>query len=157
MKKFKFGWGHRYVDMSIVLMGVAIAILVWFIPSFDSDPQLQAFYKEQRELKEKRLAVEAAEARIKRQEEELGIIWVPPPPPKAPSATPAQTPDKPPAKPAPKQKSLYFGAVTVPLSDRVQTRLDLGPKPADACPPKRIPDSSEWSSRWRRARFPWST
>ena len=102
--KFKLGWGHRYVDMSIVVMGVAVAILVWFIPSFENDPQLQAFYKEQRELKAHRLKVEAAEARIKKEEEELGIVWVPPPPPKAPAATPAKpAPAKPtPAKPAPK-------------------------------------------------------
>ena len=100
--KFKLGWGHRYIDMSIVVMGVVVAVLVWFIPSFENDPQLQAFYKEQRELKAHRLKVEAAEARIKKEEEELGIVWVPPPPPKAPAATQEKSPAPKPAKPAPK-------------------------------------------------------
>jgi hypothetical protein len=108
--KFKLGWGHRYVDMSIAVLGVVVAVLVWFIPNINADPEVQQFYKHQRELKEHRLKVEAAEARIKKEEEELGIVWVPTPQPKAPAASPdkspapaqGKAPAKAPAKPEPK-------------------------------------------------------
>jgi hypothetical protein len=104
----KLGWGWKYIDASIVVMGIAIAILVWFIPSLDQNKDLQAFMKSQREAKEYYQRVEAEKARIKKEEEELGIVWVPTPPsmlaPKPAPGGAAPAPAKPKPKPAPVKK-----------------------------------------------------
>jgi hypothetical protein len=41
---------------------------------------VQAFYAKQREIKERRLAREAEAARIAEEREELGLVFIPPPP-----------------------------------------------------------------------------
>jgi hypothetical protein len=107
LKRPKLGWGWKYIDASVVVMGVAIAVLVWFIPSLDQNKDMQAFMKRQKEYRAYVERVEAEKARIKKEEEELGIVWVPTPPsmiaPKpAPAAAPA--PAKPKPKPAPAKK-----------------------------------------------------
>ena|SRR5689334_1064582 len=106
LKRPKLGWGWRYIDASIVVMGVAIAILVWFIPSMDQNKDLQAFLKRQKELAAIEKQVKAEEARRKKEEEDLGIIWVPPPKDLVvPKAAPAAKPAPAPAKSAPAKKS----------------------------------------------------
>ena len=109
LKRPKLGWGWKYIDASVVVMGVAIAVLVWFIPSLDQNKDMQAFVKRQKEYRAYVERVEAEKARIKKEEEELGIVWVPTPPsmiaPKpAPAAAPAPAPAKPKPKPAPAKK-----------------------------------------------------
>jgi hypothetical protein len=99
--KFKLGWGWRYIDASIVVMGMAIAILVWFIPSIDSNPEMQAYMKRAKQITENNKRILAEQARIKKEEEELGIIWVPPP---KDLVVPKAAPAAPPAKPAPAKK-----------------------------------------------------
>jgi len=103
LKRPKFGWGWKYIDASIVVMGVAIAVLVWFIPSLDQNKDLQAFMKAQKEARAYNERVLAEKARIKKEEEELGLVWIPTPPsllaPKpAPSAA-APAPAKPQSNP----------------------------------------------------------
>jgi hypothetical protein len=70
-------WGWKFLDFSLVLAALVIIFGVWFIPRFDANPQVQAFYERQRELREKRLAVEAEEARIKKEQEDLGLVFIP--------------------------------------------------------------------------------
>jgi len=105
LKRPKLGWGWRYIDASIVVMGVAIAILVWFIPSLDQNKDLQAFIKSQKEAKAFEQKVKAVEAARKKEEEDLGIIWVPPPTTLQPTQGSAKAvPKKAPVKPAPAKK-----------------------------------------------------
>jgi hypothetical protein len=110
LKRPKLGWGWRYIDASIVVMGIAIAILVWFIPSLDQNKDLQAFMKSQKEAKAYAEKVKAVEAARKKEEEDLGIIWVPPPATLQPTqgsakAAPKNAPaQKAGAKPAPVKK-----------------------------------------------------
>jgi hypothetical protein len=73
-------WGWKLFDFLLVLGALLVIFGVWFIPSIDSSPDVQAFYERQRLLKEKRLAVEAEEARIKKEQEDLGLVFIPPPP-----------------------------------------------------------------------------
>ncbi|HEV7693983.1 MAG TPA: hypothetical protein VGO52_24330 [Hyphomonadaceae bacterium] len=108
LKRPKLGWGWKYIDASIVVMGIAIAVLVWFVPSLDQNKDMQAFIKRQKDAREYHQRVEAEKARIKKEEEELGLVWIPPPAaPAAPSVkpTPGKAPAKPTvAKPAPAKK-----------------------------------------------------
>src|SRR5690348_13403893 len=77
--RFRWTWGWRYIDASIVVMGVLIAVLVWFIPSMDQNKDLKEFLARQKEIHDFNAKVKAEEARKKKEEEDLGIIWVPPP------------------------------------------------------------------------------
>jgi hypothetical protein len=70
----------KWFDLLIVVGAVVIGVGVWFIPPIDSDPEVQAFYAKQREIKERRLAREAEAARIAQEREELGLVFIPPPP-----------------------------------------------------------------------------
>jgi hypothetical protein len=103
LKRPKLGWGWRYIDASIVVMGMLIAILVWFIPSLDQNKDLKEYVAKRERILANNAKVEAAEARIKKEEEELGIVWVPPP---KDLVVPKPGPVKstPPAKPAPAKK-----------------------------------------------------
>ncbi len=86
----KFSWGWKYFDWLIVFGGVVVAIGVWFIPSMTADPELQAYFKSQRELKAERLKVEAVEREIVQEREELGLVFVQPPPPKTKPEKPSK-------------------------------------------------------------------
>lgn len=72
------GWSWDGFDMLLVIGALLAGFLVWFLPSFTSSPEVQAFFASQKELKEKRLALEAEEARIAKENEELGIIYIQP-------------------------------------------------------------------------------
>jgi hypothetical protein len=103
-RKGVLGWSWTGFDLLLVLGALVIGSLIWFIPAFWDTPELRAFYQSQKELKAQRLAIEAEEARIQKEREDLGIVYLPPPPPKAaPSAKPAP-PAKAPAKPAARKK-----------------------------------------------------
>src|SRR5262245_10609005 len=81
------GWSWAGFDLLLVFGALIVGFFIWFIPSFWDTPELRAFYAHQKELKAKRLAIEAEEARIQKENDDLGIIYLPPPP-KA-SAAPA--------------------------------------------------------------------
>lgn len=72
-----FTW--KWFDLLIVVGAVVIGFAVWFIPSFESDPEIQELYARQREIRERREAREAEAARIAKEREELGLVFIPPP------------------------------------------------------------------------------
>jgi hypothetical protein len=74
----KWNWGLRYFDMALVIGGMALAIGVFFIPSIESSPDMQILYKRAKEVREYKAAVKAEEDRRKKEEEELGLVWIPP-------------------------------------------------------------------------------
>ncbi len=103
-RKNVLDWSWTGFDLLLVLGALIAGSLIWFIPAFWDTPELRAFYQSQKELKAQRLAIEAEEARIKKENEELGIVYLPPPPPKTATAPAAKPATKTPAKPASKKK-----------------------------------------------------
>jgi len=103
-RKNVLDWSWTGFDLLLVLGAVIAGSLIWFIPAFWDTPELRDFYQSQKELKAQRLAVEAEEARIKKENDDLGIVYLAPPPPKAAPAPAAKPAAKTPAKPAPKKK-----------------------------------------------------
>lgn len=77
-----FTW--KWFDLLIVIGAVVIGLAVWFIPNINANPEVQELYAHQRELKAKRLAREAEAARIQKEREELGLVFVPLVEPQAP-------------------------------------------------------------------------
>jgi hypothetical protein len=77
-RKGILGWSWTGFDLLLVIGALLAGLLVWFLPSFSSSPELQAFYARQKELKEGRLAREAEEARIRKENEELGLVYIQP-------------------------------------------------------------------------------
>jgi hypothetical protein len=81
-------WTWRWFDYSIVIVAVIAGFGIWFLPSFESSPEIQKLYAQQKELKERRLAREAQEAAIKKEQEELGLVFIAPPAEEAEKAPP---------------------------------------------------------------------
>ena len=86
-------WTWRWFDYAIVVVAVIAGFAVWFIPNFESSPEIQKLYAEQRELKERRLKYEAQQAEIKKEQEELGLVFIGPPDEPAKPTAPAKKPN----------------------------------------------------------------
>jgi hypothetical protein len=91
------GWSWAGFDLLLVIGAILAGLLVWFLPSFSSSPQMQTFLARQKELREKRLALEAEEARIAKENEELGLIYI------TPGANPFPTEPPPDSEKKPRQ------------------------------------------------------
>ena len=85
-------WTWRWFDYSIAIVAVIAGFAIWFVPNFENSPEIRKLYAEQRALKEQRLKYEAQQAEIKKEQEELGLVFIGPP---------AEEPAK---QPAPKAK-----------------------------------------------------
>jgi hypothetical protein len=85
-------WTWRWFDYSIAIAAVIGGFAIWFVPNFENSPEIQKLYAEQRALKEQRLKYEAQQAEIKKEREELGLVFI------APAA------EEPKKEPAPKAK-----------------------------------------------------
>lgn len=72
------GWSWAGFDLLLVIGALLAGALVWFLPSFTNSPDMKALFARQKELKEQRLAIEAEEARIKKENDELGLIYIQP-------------------------------------------------------------------------------
>ena len=73
-------WTWRWFDYSIAIVAVIAGFAIWFVPSFENSPEIKKLYAEQRALKEARLKREAIAAEIKKEQEELGLVFIGPPP-----------------------------------------------------------------------------
>ena len=85
-------WTWRWFDYSIAIVAVIAGFAIWFVPNFENSPEIQKLYAQQRELKEARLKREAIAAEIKKEQEELGLVFISP------------SPEEPKKEPAPKAK-----------------------------------------------------
>ena len=85
-------WTWRWFDYSLAVMAVIGGFAIWFVPNFENSPEIKKLYAEQRALKEARLQREAIVAEIKKEQEELGLVFIAPPP------------EEPKKQPAPKAK-----------------------------------------------------
>ena len=102
-----FSWGLAGFDLLLVLGALIAGSLIWFIPAFWDTPELRAFYEQQRQLKAQHLALEAEEARIQKENDELGIIYIQPgenPFPTKPPQSAGKPAPKSPAKPTSKKE-----------------------------------------------------
>ena len=86
-------WTWRWFDYAIVIVAVIAGFAVWFIPSFESSPEIRKLYAQQRELKERRLQYAAQQAEIKKEREELGLVYIGPPDDAAKPAASAKKPN----------------------------------------------------------------
>jgi hypothetical protein len=72
-------WTWRWFDYSIAIVAVIAGFAIWFVPNFENSPEIKKLYAEQRALKEARLKREAIAAEIKKEQEELGLVFIGPP------------------------------------------------------------------------------
>jgi hypothetical protein len=75
----------KYFDLLIAVGALLIGLAVWFIPNFKDSQEMQDLYVAANERKARMEAREAEAARIAKEREELGIVYVP-----APVEAPAQ-------------------------------------------------------------------
>jgi hypothetical protein len=72
-------WTWRWFDYSIAIVAVIAGFAIWFVPNFENSPEIKKLYAEQKALKEARLKREAIAAEIKKEQEELGLVFIAPP------------------------------------------------------------------------------
>jgi hypothetical protein len=85
-------WTWRWLDYSIAIAAVIAGFAIWFVPNFENSPEIKKLYAEQKALKETRLKYEAQQAEIKKEREDLGLVFIGP------------SPEEPKKQPAPKAK-----------------------------------------------------
>lgn len=69
----------KYFDFLIVIAGLAVAGLVWFIPNFTESKEYKDLVGTMNERRERRLAIEAEAEKERLEREELGIVYFGPP------------------------------------------------------------------------------
>ncbi len=70
----------KYFDLAIVIAAVIVGCAVWFIPDMMSSPKVKALVDSANERKARIAAYQAQQAEIKKEQEELGLVFLPPPP-----------------------------------------------------------------------------
>ena len=71
-------WTWRWFDYSIAIVAVIAGFAIWFVPNFENSPEIRKLYAEQKALKEQRLKYEAQQAEIKKEREDLGLVFIEP-------------------------------------------------------------------------------
>ena len=77
-------WTWKWFDILVVVGAVAIGFAVFFIPNFMNTKEMKDFLAVQEERKAALAAYEARQAEIKREQDELGLVFVTPTPEKPP-------------------------------------------------------------------------
>ena len=77
--KLGISWTWRWFDYSIAIVAVIAGFAIWFVPNFENSPEIKKLYAEQQALKEARLKREAIAAEIKKEREDLGLVFIGPP------------------------------------------------------------------------------
>jgi len=88
----------KFFDLALVIAAIIVGFAVWFIPNFKNSPEMKSLVAIQNERREAWSAYEARQAEIKKEQEELGLVFLPPPPAAKPVPGKSE-----PAKPAPKK------------------------------------------------------
>lgn len=87
--KLGISWTWRWFDYSLAIVAVVAGFAIWFVPNFENSPEIRKLYAEQKALKEARLKREAIAAEIKKEQEELGLVFIGPSPAEEPKKQPA--------------------------------------------------------------------
>jgi hypothetical protein len=85
-------WTWKWFDVAIVIGAVAIGFAVFFLPNFMNSKEMKDLVAASNERRAAKAAYEAQQAEIKREQEELGLVFLSP------------APESPPQKPAAGQK-----------------------------------------------------
>ena len=85
----------QYFDLLIVLAAVVLGFGIWFIPSITSSPDVQKLFAQQKEIAAEIKQQKAEEARVKKEQEDIGLVFVAPADPKKPPPADAKKPAKP--------------------------------------------------------------
>src|SRR6185503_9275212 len=70
----------RFFDLAMVIAAIIVGCAVWFIPNFMNSPDMKKLVATQNDRKQAWRAYEARQAEIKKEQEELGLVFIPPPP-----------------------------------------------------------------------------
>lgn len=87
-------WTWKWLDVAIVIGAVAIGFAVFFIPNFMNSKEMKDLVAISNERRAAKAAYEAQQAEIKREQEELGLVFVSPSPKTPPQTPPATKKDK---------------------------------------------------------------
>jgi hypothetical protein len=87
-------WTWKWLDLAIVIAAVAIGFAVFFIPNFMNSDEMKNLVAASNERKAAQAAYKAQQAEIKREQEELGLVYLPPPPQLQDKQKPASKQDK---------------------------------------------------------------
>jgi hypothetical protein len=82
-------WTWKWFDILVVIGAVAIGFAVFFIPNFMNTKEMKEFVAVQEERRAALAAYEARQAEIKREQEELGLVFVTPTQEKSTQQAPA--------------------------------------------------------------------
>jgi hypothetical protein len=75
-RKINFGW--KYFNYILIAVALIVGLGVWFMPNKWAEPTTAANFKETVRLERQMKARKAEEARIKKEQEELGLIYLEP-------------------------------------------------------------------------------
>jgi hypothetical protein len=87
-------WTWKWFDLMIVIGGVALGVAVFFLPSFENSKGMKEAVAAEKQRKAAVAVYEAEQAEIKREQEELGLVFVAPTPEKPTQRQPASRKDK---------------------------------------------------------------
>jgi hypothetical protein len=85
----------QYFDLLIVVGALLLGIGIWFIPSVTSSPDVQKLFAQQRQIAAEIKEQKAEEARVKKEQEDIGLVFVAPAVPKKQPPADAKKPAKP--------------------------------------------------------------
>ena len=73
-------WTWKWLDVAIVIGAVAIGFAVFFIPNFMNSKEMKDLVAVDKQRRAAAAAYKAEQAEIKREQEELGLVFLSPPP-----------------------------------------------------------------------------
>jgi len=71
-------WGWKYWNYMIIGIGLVVGFCVWALPNKWADPEYKAKLAQQSELARQIKAYNAEQARIAKENEELGLVYIDP-------------------------------------------------------------------------------
>jgi len=73
-------WTWKWLDLAIVIAAVIIGLAVWFIPNMMNSKEMKNLVAVTNERKAVHEAYLKRQAEIKKEQEELGLVYLSPPP-----------------------------------------------------------------------------
>ena len=75
-RPINFGW--KYWNYAIIGVGLIVGFCVWVLPNTWADPEVAANFAKQVQLQKQIKAYNAEQARIAKENEELGLVYIEP-------------------------------------------------------------------------------
>jgi hypothetical protein len=87
-------WTWKWFDLMIVLGALVLGFAVFFLPSFENSKGMKEAVAAEKQRKAALAAYEARQAETKREQEELGLVFLSPEPQQSQQQKPAPKQDK---------------------------------------------------------------